>query len=111
MPSSKISLPTVPCPAIVYWSSKGWTNVYLNFFEISAALIRASARFSPYSVTFAPSLFTAFNLFSGAVTGITMLHFSFNFLHASATPCAWLPAEAAIIPRAFFFSDKLTILL
>ena len=32
--------------------------------------------------------FTAFNLFSGAVTGITIKHLIFNFLQANATPCA-----------------------
>ena len=40
-----------------------------------------------------------------------ILHEIFNFLHARATPCAWLPADAAIIPWDFCLSDKLTILL
>ena len=37
---------------------------------------------------------------SGVVSGITIIAFIFNLEAARATPCAWLPAEAAITPIA-----------
>ena len=36
----------------------------------------------------------------GVVTGITIVALQPSFCAASATPCAWLPADAAITPRA-----------
>jgi hypothetical protein len=36
----------------------------------------------------------------GVVTGITIVAVQPSRCAASATPCAWLPAEAAITPRA-----------
>ncbi len=48
---------------------------------------------------------------SGVVCGITMTAGMPRLRAASATPCAWLPAEAQITPRARPSSDRCAILL
>ena len=48
---------------------------------------------------------------SGVWRGITITALIPNRCAASATPCAWLPAEAAITPQAFSASVNLEILL
>jgi hypothetical protein len=45
-------------------------------------------------------------LIRGVVTGITMTALHPRRCAASATPCAWLPAEAQITPRASFEGEK-----
>jgi hypothetical protein len=47
----------------------------------------------------------------GVVTGITMTALQPSFCAESATPCAWLPAEAAITPRASSACGSRAILL
>ncbi len=47
----------------------------------------------------------------GVVTGITIVALQPSFCAASATPCAWLPAEAAITPRSRAAGDSCAILL
>ena len=47
----------------------------------------------------------------GVVTGITIVAAQSSFCAASATPCAWLPAEAAMTPRARSAGDRCAILL
>jgi hypothetical protein len=47
----------------------------------------------------------------GVVTGITMVALQPSRCAASATPCAWLPAEAAITPRARSAAERWAILL
>jgi len=58
-----------------------------------------------------PRLFTACTLICGVVVGITMTARQPIFAADSATPCAWLPAEAQITPRFCFSGESLTILL
>jgi hypothetical protein len=45
------------------------------------------------------------------VRGITIVAFTPSFWAASATPCAWLPAEAQITPRSSVSRGKPAILL
>ena len=47
----------------------------------------------------------------GVVTGITMTARAPSRLAASATPCAWLPAEAQITPLASASAGRCAILL
>jgi hypothetical protein len=47
----------------------------------------------------------------GVVCGITMVAGIPRRFAASATPCAWLPAEAQITPRFATDSDRCAILL
>jgi hypothetical protein len=47
----------------------------------------------------------------GVVTGMTMTDGMPRRPAASATPCAWLPAEAQITPRAAAVAERLAILL
>ena len=55
---------------------------------------------SPSRITSAPRAATASTLIRGVVTGMTMVARHPSRWAASATPCAWLPAEAAITPRS-----------
>ena len=57
----------------------------------------------------APS--TAATLMCGVVTGMTIVAWQPRRCAASATPCAWLPADAAITPRARSAADRCAILL
>src|SRR5678816_981810 len=47
----------------------------------------------------------------GVVCGITIVAGMPRHRAASATPCAWLPAEAQITPRRAMVSDRCAILL
>ena len=47
----------------------------------------------------------------GVVTGTTIVAAQPSFCAASATPCAWLPAEAAMTPRARSADVRCAILL
>ena len=60
---------------------------------------------------FAPSALTADVLISGVVTGMTIVAFTPSFFAESATPCAWLPADAQITPRSSSARDSCDILL
>jgi len=50
-------------------------------------------------------------LICGVVLGITMTARTPSFCADSATPCAWLPAEAQITPRLSATGDSFAILL
>ena len=54
---------------------------------------------------------TASSLTFGTVTGITMTAWMPSFAAASATPWAWLPADAAITPQARWGGSRRLILL
>ena len=54
---------------------------------------------------------TASTLIRGVVIGITITARQPSFCAASATPCAWLPAEAAITPRFSASRGQVAILL
>ncbi len=47
----------------------------------------------------------------GVVRGITIVAAQPSFCAASATPCAWLPADAAMTPRARAAGERCAILL
>jgi hypothetical protein len=47
----------------------------------------------------------------GVVTGTTIVAAQLSFCAASATPCAWFPAEAAMTPRARSAYVRFAILL
>jgi hypothetical protein len=50
-------------------------------------------------------------LICGVVVGITITARQPSLAADSATPCAWLPAEAQITPRLSFSGDSWAILL
>src|SRR3954464_15481245 len=62
-------------------------------------------------MTLAPRAATAATLICGVVTGITMVALHFRRWADNATPCAWLPAEAAMTPRASAAGERRDILL
>ena len=66
----------------------------------ASARARAPSYESPASSTSAPSRSTASTLMRGAVSGMTISARMPSRRAASATPCAWLPADDAITPRA-----------
>ena len=46
----------------------------------------------------------------GVFCGMTINAFKPNCFADNATPCAWLPADAAITPAAFCSSERLEII-
>ena len=58
----------------------------------------------------APYFLVASTFDIGAVAGIKIVAFIPLFCAARATPCAWFPAEQAIIPFAFCSSVSFEIL-
>ena len=90
----------VPCPAITPGSSNGWTNVAPVRSTISRAMATLSAPVLSYATTMAPDRSVRARLIAGASLGITMVAGTPNRRAASATPCAWLPEDAATTPRA-----------
>ncbi len=97
----RISAPIVPCPAITSGSSNGWMNVI----PVSADQRRRSAPWRRRSCRRTapprrPSTRTASTLICGVVCGMTMTARSFSLRAEKATPCAWLPALAVMMPRA-----------
>mmetsp|Transcript_6678 Transcript_6678/g.16148 ORF Transcript_6678/g.16148 Transcript_6678/m.16148 type:complete len:361 (-) Transcript_6678:144-1226(-) len=97
----KISNPTVPCPAI----TAGWSNGGTNTFPVASATRSASffaaSKLSPCSTTRTPRRRpTASTLIRGVASGMTMVASTPRRSAARATPCAWLPADAATHPAA-----------
>ena len=78
---------------------------------VKALELEKTEKLSPNKITSAPRLLTALILMSGVVVGITITARQLSFCAASATPCAWLPALAAITPRFNASGAKFTILL
>ena len=107
----RISIATVPCPAMTSGSSKGCTYTRPVRSDIPHAWAFASSKDSPCATTSAPSRRTASTLIAGVVSGMTMRASIPRRRAASATPCAWLPAEAATTPRAASASSIRTIRL
>ena len=93
-------MPIVPWPAMTSGSSYGCTNASprLRFMRIASSY--ASAYESPCRRTWAPRACTASTLMRGVVIGMTITARQPRRCAASATPWAWLPALAAITPRA-----------
>ncbi len=92
-------MPTVPWPAITSGSSNGCTKVRPRATSISRALACASSNASPCRTTSPPRRRTASTLIAGVVRGITIVAGIPSLRADSATPCAWLPADAQITPN------------
>ena len=101
-----ISIPTVPCPAMTCSSSNGGMKTIPRSAASTSARSFAPSYDSPASTTSAPSRSTASTLMRGAVSGMTMRARIPSRSAASATPCAWLPAEDAMTPRARSSADS-----
>ena len=107
----RISIATVPCPAMTSGSSNGCTYTRPVRSDISPARAFASSKERPCATTSAPSRRTASILIAGVVSGMTMTAPNPKRRAASATPWAWLPADAATTPRAASASSSRTIRL
>jgi len=107
----RISMPMLPCPAITSGSSNGWMKVSPRSRAISRACSQAWSKSSPCSCTSPPRSSTACTLIAGVVCGMTITAGMPRRRAASATPWAWLPAEAQITPRFATVSDRCAILL
>ena len=90
----------MPWPATVRGSSYGWITVSPRREAISSMRSRASSKVSPSSRTSAPSTSVFSTFTKGAKRGITIVAGMPRRFAWQATPCAWLPAETAITPRA-----------
>ena len=97
---SRISSPTVPCPDTMSVWSNGWMKTAPVSSANSLARTRAWVRYSPWKRTSAPYPFVALILGIGAPIGMNTVAWIPSSCAASATPCAWLPADAATTPRA-----------
>mmetsp|Transcript_7526 Transcript_7526/g.23568 ORF Transcript_7526/g.23568 Transcript_7526/m.23568 type:complete len:320 (-) Transcript_7526:41-1000(-) len=107
----KISTPQVPWPAMTYGSSNGGMNVISSSTDRFFAYAAVSSKFSPMRTTSPPSLRTASTLIFGVVTGIATTALIPNVFALKATPCAWFPALAVIIPLSNSSFFKFLILL
>ena len=76
-----------------------------------AASSAASEYPSPWRTIEAPCALTALTLISGVVSGMTIVAFTPRRFADRATPCAWLPAEAASTPFASAAAGRRLILL
>ena len=79
-------------------------------FESSIAFALASSKLAPCNNTSPPKPRTASTLMLGVFCGMTINAFKPNCFADNATPCAWLPAEAAITPAAFCSAERLEII-
>ena len=107
-------MPIVPCPAMTSGSSNGWMKVRCRSFSSFLAWSQVSENESPYSTTSTlspPCARTAFILTGGVVVGMAMMARQSSRLAASATPWAWLPAEAQITPFFSWSAERFAILL
>ena len=103
---SRISSPTVPCPAITSRWSNGWISTAPVRAANSRAATSASSTLLPaYSIS-APYPLVAVTLGSGAPSGMKTVARMPSRPAASATPWAWLPALAATTPRARSAGDS-----
>ena len=99
--SSTSSRPSVPWPAISSRSSNGWTYVRPRSATSSSAFSLASSQIVPCRTTSAPYPRVASTLAGVAFSAITTTARMPCSAAASATPCAWLPADEQITPAAF----------
>ena len=74
------------------------------------ALALASSKLAPCNNTSPPKPRTASTLILGVFCGITINAFKPSCFADKATPCAWLPAEAAMTPACFCSSERLEII-
>ena len=94
----KISMPTVPWPAITSGASKGGMKVRPSLSASARATALVSSNVSPTSRTSAPMRRTAFTLMAGVVRGMQTTAEVPRRCAESATPWAWLPADAVTTP-------------
>ena len=104
--SCTISSPRVPWPAMTWASSNGWTYVSPSSRTSSFAFSFASSQICPWSTTSPPYAFVAAILAGVAFVAMQMTARMPWILAASATPCAWLPADEQTTPRRFSSSES-----
>lgn len=97
---SRISRPTVPCPAMMSGWSKGWMNTAPVSRAYASAAAIVSSTTVPCRITSAPYCRVAATFGSGAPIGMNTVECTPSSEEARATPCAWLPALAATTPAA-----------
>ena len=97
---SSTSSPQVPWPVRMSGWSKGWMNTAPVSSENCWARTSASVSESPWKSTSAPYPRVALALGIGAPSGMNTVALMPSSCAASATPWAWLPADAATTPRA-----------
>mmetsp|Transcript_72229 Transcript_72229/g.150893 ORF Transcript_72229/g.150893 Transcript_72229/m.150893 type:complete len:375 (+) Transcript_72229:474-1598(+) len=107
----RISIPMVPCPAMTRGWSKGGMNIMLSSFALFMAYAFVSSNCSPYKTTSAPRRRTLSTLMSGVTVGMAMIALQPRNLALMATPCAWLPAEAVMMPLASCSEERCEIML
>ncbi len=87
-----------------------WSNGWMKTAPVSSAnswaATRAWVRYSPWKRTSAPYPRVALAFGIGAPSGMNTVARMPSIFAASATPCAWLPAEAATTPRARSASER-----
>ena len=97
----RISSPIVPCPAMTSGSSNGWMNVSpVSRHERVAVRLRVGVAVAGEHDLGAHARAPPRTLISGVVCGITITARMPSRRAEKATPCAWLPALAAMTPRA-----------
>ena len=97
---SMISRPTVPWPTTTSGCSKGWMKTRSCSAASALARARVCSTVLPCRTTSAPYEPVASTLGSGAPSGITTVALVPSSAAANATPWPWLPALAAMTPRA-----------
>src|SRR4051794_18053538 len=86
--------------------SNGWIRTAPVRSANARASTRASSRYRPWKTTSAPYPRVAFSLGIGAPSGMNTVALIPSACAARATPCAWLPADAATTPRAFSSGER-----
>ena len=90
----------MPWPATMSVWSKGWISTAPVSSANAWAATRAWVRYSPEKRTSAPYPRVALAFGIGDPSGMKTVALMPSICAASATPCAWLPADAATTPRA-----------
>lgn len=97
---STISSPTVACPSTMSRWSNGWMRVAPFSAAKAWARVRHSSIVAPPSTTSAPYARVACTFGSDAPAGMNTVEAMPSVVADQATPCAWLPADAATTPPA-----------
>mmetsp|Transcript_9472 Transcript_9472/g.38913 ORF Transcript_9472/g.38913 Transcript_9472/m.38913 type:complete len:215 (-) Transcript_9472:603-1247(-) len=98
--SRRISMPVVPWPAMTAGSSNGGMKMRPSSLARCIAYACVASYVSPTSATVPPRRLTESTLMRGVVTGMAMTASAPSCCALYATPCAWLPADEQMTPRA-----------
>ena len=96
----------MPCPVTMSTWSKGWISTAPVSCANARAATSAWSRYWPWKTMSAPYASVARTLGIGAPSGMKTVDLMPSRLADRATPCAWLPAEAATTPFARSASDS-----